>query len=111
MQRNKSYVFFALHEDSDPCSGPIGGQGINLTALRSIAVDRTIWSYGVPFWIAADLPWRGRSVSPFRRLMIAQDTGAATSVPGMTRARRRAIFGTEPRLLFSCAPRRRWICE
>ena len=33
--------------------GPIGGAGIALTPLRSIAVDRTLWSYGLPFWIDA----------------------------------------------------------
>ncbi len=84
MHRNKSYVFFSLHEECEPARGPIGGQGISLTALRSIAVDRAIWTYGLPFWIAADLPWRGSSPSPFRRLTIAQDTGS--SITGLARA-------------------------
>ncbi|MGH6829823.1 MAG: MltA domain-containing protein, partial [Methylocella sp.] len=44
MHRNKSYVFFSLHEECEPAAGPIGGQGISLTALRSIAVDRAIWT-------------------------------------------------------------------
>ena len=90
MHRNKSYVFFSLHQECEPASGPIGGQGISLTALRSIAVDRAIWSYGLPFWIAADLPWRGSSPSPFRRLMIAQDTGSAIIGP----ARADIFFGS-----------------
>jgi membrane-bound lytic murein transglycosylase A len=81
MQRNKSHVFFSLHGDCEPTCGPIGGQGISLTALRSIAVDRAIWTYGLPFWIAADLPWRGSVPSPFRRLMVAQDTGSAITGP------------------------------
>ncbi|HUI19916.1 MAG TPA: MltA domain-containing protein [Methylocella sp.] len=80
MHRNKSYVFFALEED-DGTRSPIGGQGIGLTALRSIAVDRTFWPYGLPFWIAAELPWRSSSGSPFRRLMVAQDTGSAIVGP------------------------------
>jgi membrane-bound lytic murein transglycosylase A len=90
MHCNKSYVFFSPHEECEPASGPIGGQGISLTALRSIAVDRAIWSYGLPFWIAADLPWRGSSASPFRRLMIAQDTGSAITGP----ARADIFFGS-----------------
>jgi membrane-bound lytic murein transglycosylase A len=90
MHRNKSYVFFSLHAERDPARGPIGGQGISLTALRSIAVDRAIWTYGLPFWIAADLPWRGSSSSPFRRLMIAQDTGTAITGP----ARADIFFGS-----------------
>ncbi len=90
MHRNKSYVFFSLHEECEPALGPMGGQGISLTALRSIAVDRAIWTYGLPFWIAADLPWRGSSPSPFRRLMIAQDTGSAITGP----ARADFFFGS-----------------
>jgi membrane-bound lytic murein transglycosylase A len=90
MQRNKSYVFFALQDGSETCAGPIGGEGISLSALRSIAIDRSIWSYGLPFWIKADLPWRGPSPSPFRRLMIAQDTGSAIVGP----ARADIFFGS-----------------
>jgi len=90
MHRNKSYVFFSPHEECEPARGPIGGQGINLTALRSIAVDRAIWTYGLPFWIAANLPWRGSFPSPFRRLMIAQDTGSAVTGP----ARADIFFGS-----------------
>ncbi len=90
MNRNKSYVFFSPHEEGEPARGPIGGQGISLTALRSIAVDRAIWTYGLPFWIAADLPWRGSFPSPFRRLMIAQDTGSAIIGP----ARADIFFGS-----------------
>jgi membrane-bound lytic murein transglycosylase A len=81
MQRNKSYVFFALQEDNDPAVGPAGGQGTGLMALRSIAIDRAIWPYGLPFWINARLPWQSSSPSPFRRLMIAQDTGSAILGP------------------------------
>jgi membrane-bound lytic murein transglycosylase A len=77
MARNKSYVFFSLEEDAGADEGPIAGAGVRLTSLRSIAVDRSIWSYGLPFWLSADLPWQGPQLSPFRRLMIAQDTGSA----------------------------------
>ncbi len=79
MHRNKSYVFFSLEENS--CSGATGGQGIALTALRSIAIDRTIWSYGLPFFLSAHLPWSSPLPSPFRRLLIAQDTGSAITGP------------------------------
>jgi membrane-bound lytic murein transglycosylase A len=81
MQRNRSYVFFALEVETNPAAGPIGGQGIGLAALRSIAIDRAIWPYGLPFWIDAGLPWQGASASKFRRLMIAQDTGSAIVGP------------------------------
>jgi len=77
MRRNRSYIFFRLEADTDPRSGPIGGSGVRLTALRSIAVDRRHWAYGLPFWLSATLPWRHTRPVPFRRLMIAQDTGSA----------------------------------
>jgi membrane-bound lytic murein transglycosylase A len=89
MQRNASYVFFRLVEDVDPSLGPIGGAGIALTPLRSIAVDRMLWSYGLPFWIEAQLPWESDDLSPLRRLMVAHDTGSAIVGP----ARADIFFG------------------
>ena len=77
MQRNRSYIFFKLEEAFDAALGPTGGAGLPLTPLRSIAVDRSVWAYGTPFWIEAELPWRNECASPFRRLMVAQDTGSA----------------------------------
>jgi membrane-bound lytic murein transglycosylase A len=89
MRRNRSYVFFKLVSNFDAAEGPTGGAGVALSPLRSIAVDRTIWPYGAPFWIDADLPWRGDAASPFRRLMMAQDTGSAILGP----ARADLFFG------------------
>jgi membrane-bound lytic murein transglycosylase A len=77
MQRNRSYVFFKLETAFDPADGPIGGAGVGLTALRSIAVDRGVWAYGTPFWLDARLPWRRGQAETFARLTIAQDTGSA----------------------------------
>lgn len=88
MQRNPSYVFFRAEPDR-PGEGPTGGAGVPLTPLRSIAVDRTIWPYGLPFWIEADLPWETSRASRFRRLMVAQDTGSAIVGP----ARADLFFG------------------
>jgi membrane-bound lytic murein transglycosylase A len=77
MQRNRSYVFFRIEDAFDPSQGPTGGAAVALTPLRSIAVDRSIWAYGAPMWIDAELPWEGEATTPFRRLTIAQDTGSA----------------------------------
>jgi membrane-bound lytic murein transglycosylase A len=85
MRLNRSYIFFRLDDVGDPGEGPIGGAQVALTPLRSIAVDRTLWSYGLPFFIEADLP-----NGPFRRLMIAQDTGSAI----VGEARFDLFFGT-----------------
>jgi membrane-bound lytic murein transglycosylase A len=89
MRRNRSSVFFKLVEDFDPESGPVGGAGVPLTPLRSIAVDRTLWAYGLPFWIDAELPWSDDRPRPFRQLTIAQDTGSAIVGP----ARADIFFG------------------
>jgi membrane-bound lytic murein transglycosylase A len=77
MARNKSYIFFSASDILHPQDGPIGGQGVSLTPLRSIAIDRSIWTYGLPMWIEAELPWRSSRPEKFRRLLIAQDTGSA----------------------------------
>jgi membrane-bound lytic murein transglycosylase A len=84
MQRNRSYVFFEAAEVRGAAPGPTGAQGVALTAWRSIAVDRAIWPYGLPFWIDAELPWHEPSPTSFRRLMVAQDTGSA--IVGIKRA-------------------------
>jgi membrane-bound lytic murein transglycosylase A len=90
MRRNRSFVFFKLIWDFEPESGPIAGAGASLTPLRSIAVDRRLWAYGLPFWIEAELPWADETPRPFRRLTIAQDTGSAIVGP----ARADLFFGS-----------------
>lgn len=75
MNTNKSYVFFRKITGN----GPVGAEGVSLTANRSLAVDRTLISYGVPFWVDLERPTD--SAEPIRRLMIAQDTGGAITGP------------------------------
>lgn len=81
LRENRSFVFFAGRIDRS-AEQPRGGSGIVLTPLRSIAVDKTFWPYGLPFFIDAALPWRTDAPEPFRRVMIAQDTGSAIVGPG-----------------------------
>ena len=88
MMANESYVFFRAEPERGSGEGPIGGQGVPLTTLRSIAVDRTIWAYGLPFWVATDATAPGGETFP--RLMIAQDTGSAIVGP----ARADLFFGS-----------------
>ena len=77
---NRSYIFFRVTGLTNH-GEPLGAQGVPLTPGRSIAVDR-VHQYGTPFFIEADLPLEGRKAySPFRRLMIAQDTGSAIVGP------------------------------
>ena len=77
---NRSYVFFRITGLSNE-GEPVGAQGVPLTPGRSIAVDR-LHEYGTPFFIEANLPIESaKPVSPFHRLMIAQDTGSAIVGP------------------------------
>jgi membrane-bound lytic murein transglycosylase A len=79
-QTNRSYIFFRITGLSND-GEPVGGQGVPLTPGRSIAVDKP-HVYGTPFFIEATLPIdSAKPVTPFRKLMIAQDTGSAIVGP------------------------------
>jgi membrane-bound lytic murein transglycosylase A len=81
MRRNRSYIFFREADELLPEDGPIGGAGVSLTPGRSLAVDRSLWSYGLPVWLEGELPLTLDQAEPLRRLMIAQDTGSAIVGP------------------------------
>jgi membrane-bound lytic murein transglycosylase A len=78
---NRSYVFF--HEvQLSATDEAVGAQGVPLTPGRSIAVDKALHVYGTPFFIEGELPIETEiSKTPFRRLMVAQDTGSAIVGP------------------------------
>ena len=88
-EKNRSYVFFEKTRLS-PETQIVGAQGVPLTPLRSIAVDKSLHVYGTPVWIDANLPIDSEEpATPFRRLVIAQDTGSAIVGP----ARADIFFG------------------
>lgn len=74
---NPRYVFFETQALDDPELGPRGSAGVALTPMASIAVDPAFHAWGVPVWLAADLPdlpaWTG--------LVITQDGGGAINGP------------------------------
>ncbi|MBC6406073.1 MAG: MltA domain-containing protein [Rhodospirillales bacterium] len=73
MQENPRYVFFRWIEGD----GPVGAQGVPLTAGRSLAVDPAFIGYGMPLFLETT----HADGAPLRRLTIAQDTGAAIKGP------------------------------
>ena len=80
-RQNRSYVFFREVQLSDKDEA-VGAQGVPLTPGRSIAVDKALHVYGTPFFIEGDLPIESDAAkTPFRRLMVAQDTGSAIVGP------------------------------
>ena len=76
LQQNRSYIFFREAPVDDPALGPIAAAKVPLTPGRSIAVDRLLHTFGTPFFIDAP-SLKAFDGKPFRRLMIAQDTGSA----------------------------------
>lgn len=70
MNTNPSYVFF-----QEQSQGATGGEGVVLTAGRSLAIDRSKIPYGMPLWVDIEEPMAG--VGKIQRMMMAQDTGGA----------------------------------
>ncbi|MGD8325569.1 MAG: MltA domain-containing protein [Sphingomonadales bacterium] len=92
MLENKSYVFFRILEGN----GVLGAQGVELTPMRSMAIDRRLIPYGAPLWIETQLS-KGQD---FRQFMMAQDTGGAIIGPG----RGDIFFGLGPEALALAGP-------
>lgn len=82
MATNESYIFFR-ELNLGPLGGPLGAQGIALTDLRSLAVDKKFHELGLPLWLETRVPARlpEKGLEEFRRLMFAQDTGSAITGP------------------------------
>jgi membrane-bound lytic murein transglycosylase A len=87
MRKNERYIFFK----DTRSTAAAGSQGVPLTAQRSMAVDPRFTPYGTPIWIDTQRPVAGKpgQVEPYRRLVIAQDSGAAIKGP----ARGDVFFG------------------
>lgn len=80
MEKNPSYIFFREIGGE----GPLGAQGVVLTPLRSLAVDRRFIPLGIPLWVDTTAPGTkpgGGFTLPLRRLFVAQDTGGAIQGP------------------------------
>ncbi len=80
MWQNRSYIFFRETPVGDPQRGPIAAAKVPLRAARSLAVDRSIHTFGTPIFVRADTLTH-LTGGPFRRLMLAQDTGSAILGP------------------------------
>jgi membrane-bound lytic murein transglycosylase A len=74
-RQDPSYVYFREIKGD----GPIGAEGIALTAQRSLAVDRRFVPLGVPIWLDAQQRFGTRV--RLRHLFVAQDTGGAIKGP------------------------------
>lgn len=85
MARNRSYIFFAEtppggEAPGSAATGPLAAASVPLSPQRSLAVDRTLHTFGTPIFVATRDAFPG-DADPLRRLMIAQDTGSAILGP------------------------------
>ncbi|MEM9732433.1 MAG: MltA domain-containing protein [Pseudomonadota bacterium] len=80
LTHNRSYIFFRTVEQQDPAEGPVAAAKVPLTPYRSLAVDRTLHTFGTPFFVTTKEPLPG-DTRPFAHLMVAQDTGSAITGP------------------------------
>jgi membrane-bound lytic murein transglycosylase A len=78
---NRSFIFFRQAAVDDTSLGPIAAAKVPLVAGRSLAVDRQIHTFGLPFFISSDSLTHMDGGKPFRRLMLALDTGTAIVGP------------------------------
>lgn len=79
--QDRSYIFFREVPVADNSLGPVAAAKVPLTPGRSIAVDRLLHTFGTPFFIDSQSLTAFEGSAPFRRLMIAQDTGSAITGP------------------------------
>jgi len=78
---NRSFIFFKEAAVEGLALGPIAAAKVPLIACRSLAVDRMIHTFGLPFFISSDSLTHMDGGKPFRRLMLALDTGTAIVGP------------------------------
>jgi len=71
MQHNQSYIFFKISHQS----GPVGASGAVLRPEQSLAIDDTIWPYGLNMLLATHDPLLPHQ--PFIRWLKTADTGSA----------------------------------
>lgn len=74
MRENPSYIFFRKLPDA--LDGPIGALGVPLIAEANAAADPAAIPLGTPVWIETEV-----AGAPFRRLLVASDTGGAIRGP------------------------------
>lgn len=77
IRRNASYIFFRLAPVEDPALGPPGAANAPLSPGIGLAVDASLWRYGLPFWLEGVPSGRGEP----GRLTVAADTGSAIVGP------------------------------
>jgi membrane-bound lytic murein transglycosylase A len=74
MRENPSYIF--LRRLPDTLDGPVGALGVPLLAEANAAADPSTLPLGAPVWLETTVQGQ-----PYRRLLVASDTGGAIRGP------------------------------
>lgn len=78
MNANPRFVFFKAEQIEDPLEGPKGSANVPLSAMGSMAIDKTIHALGTPFFVQTTAPSLGGNWSG---VLVGQDTGGAIKGP------------------------------
>jgi membrane-bound lytic murein transglycosylase A len=91
MNLNESYIFFRVRKEHHP----VGAMGVEVTPMRTLAVDRSLIPLGMPLWLETSYPREDKKLplKPFHRIMVAQDVGGAIKGP----IRGDIFFGSDKR--------------
>ncbi|MDX0562597.1 transglycosylase [Sinorhizobium medicae] len=81
LRHNRSFIFFREAPVEKDDLGPVAAAKVPLEPGRSLAVDRLIHTFGVPFYIASETLTHLDGGNSFGRLMLALDTGSAIVGP------------------------------
>lgn len=75
MNLNESYVYFKQRREHHP----VGAMGVEVTPMRTLAVDRSFIPLGSLLWLETSYPRENKKLPlrPFNRVMVAQDVGGA----------------------------------
>lgn len=75
MHLNESYVYFRKRREHHP----VGAMGVEVTPMRTLAVDKNFIPLGSLLWLETSYPRENKKLplKPFNRTMVAQDVGGA----------------------------------
>jgi membrane-bound lytic murein transglycosylase A len=79
LNRNERYIFF---RETVPVNWPAGSLGLEVTPLRSLATDKSIFPRGCVVLVKTKLAVPGGGAEPFDQFMVDQDAGGAILAPG-----------------------------
>jgi membrane-bound lytic murein transglycosylase A len=94
LQRNPRFVFFRLDDGSE---WPMGSLGVKVTALRSIATDKTAFPPGGVTLVVTRIADEHERFRYTERFMLDQDSGGAIRTPGRVDIYFGAGLGAEAR--------------